>query len=78
MKNTADDSPLTNGDLKEFCTLLCTGLNPPQTGALVPPHEVIGLHSTDEDGEGNTVRLYDLYGGRTGCQVGEGGIRYAD
>ena len=80
IKNDDDDMPLTRGDLKEFCALLCEGLAPHRTGDLVPAHMIKELHSDSpvEYDQTIRVRLFDLYDGRTGIERDDGLIYYAD
>jgi len=77
-----DNVPLTRGDLKQFCAVLCEGLNPRKTGDVALPHEIIGLHSdapAEHDETGQTrVRLFDLIGGRTGVERDDGRVYFAD
>ncbi|MFZ3081418.1 hypothetical protein [Rhodoferax ferrireducens] len=74
-----DDTPLTRGDLASFVEHVRIGLATPAAGDAALPHEVIALHSDDRaECDGKRVRLWDLMGGRTGCQVDDGPIFYCD
>ncbi|MDP4028525.1 MAG: hypothetical protein Q8P42_06100 [Gallionella sp.] len=76
--NTQNKTPLTRGDLAEFCALLCEGLNPRKTGDVVQPHEPMTLGSDDIAEDGRRIRFYDLLSGRTGCQADDGAITIVD
>ena len=73
-----DNAPLTRGDLKEFCALLCEGLNPRKTGDVVSADEPMTLASDDIAEDGRRIRFYDLLSGRTGCQADDGEITVCD
>lgn len=79
MNNAIDNAPLTRGDLREFCALLCEGLDPCERGDPVPAIMIKELHSDamTEDNE-TRVRLYALFGDRTGVQFDDAPIRFAD
>lgn len=80
MNNAIDDAqPLTRGDLKEFCAVLCEGLTPRRTGDVVSADEPMTLASDDFAEDGKTrVRFYDLLSGRTACQADDGAITVCD
>ena len=51
---------------------------PRQLGDIVLPHEVIRLYSENPTEDGLVLRLFDLIDGRTGAQIDDGPIWYAD
>jgi hypothetical protein len=73
-----EDMPMSKAAFREFCSLVCEGLDPVKTGAIVQPHEVMSLHSDCIAEDGRRIRLYDLWSGRTGCQADDGKITIAD
>jgi hypothetical protein len=76
---SADNTPLTVGDLVNLVESLRVHLENPPAGSLAMPHEVVALHSDNlAECDGKRIRLYDLVGGRTGCQIDDGPIRYCD
>lgn len=74
-----ENRPLTAGDLASFVEHVRIGLATPTAGDAALPHEVIALHSDNlAEHDGKRVRLWDMMGGRTGCQIDDGPIRYCD
>lgn len=74
-----ENRPLTAADMADFVESFRVALATPATGDAALPHEVIALHSDDRaECDGKRVRLWDMMGGRTGCQVDDGPIFYCD
>lgn len=80
IKNDDDNLPMSKAAFREFCALLCAGLDPCERGDPVPAHMIKELHSDSpvEYDETIRVRLFDLYDGRTGIERRDGLIYYAD